>query len=110
MPLPTLDSLTDRLDEATVGLLGDPITIYPEFGAPIAVNGFVDYSEGRREFGVSAATDQPITIQLRVADIPGRPGKEWRATLPKLPGKTFGIKNVHLDEGGTLWSFDLVPA
>lgn len=105
--IPSLDSLTAKLDEATVRLLGDTTLITPPFGEERAVNAFVDHSEGRRDFGILSATAMDMTVAVRTADVPDRPGDTWRIRLPKVPDKIFRPSDVRLDESATFWTFAL---
>lgn len=104
MAMPDLESVTARLDAETVTLLGDTITYV---GLPAPIKAFVDHSEGRHDFGYSAATVQDMRLQVRVSDVPARPDATNRIQLPKIPGKTYAPRDVQLSEGGTFWDFGL---
>lgn len=105
MAIPTLEDMTERLDEGTAMLVGDPLTYDGN-----TINGFIDHVEMNR--GGIGAIEQDMSVQILRSDIPTRPGSANRITLPKLPGKTFKPVNVRLDDGATFWVFDLkeVPA
>jgi hypothetical protein len=100
MALPTLTSLTAKLDEMTAGLLGDPFDY-----DGLTFFGFVDYGEENRQ--AVGAIEQDMFIQVRVVDVPVRPNADNRIVLPKKPGKSYKPVNVTLDDGGTWWVFSL---
>jgi len=107
MPLPDLESLTPSLDTATVTLLGDTIA-YAADGATFAnIKVFADLSEQQRDYGMTAATVQEMSFEMRVVDAPVRPGDTVRIMIPKIPGKVYHPRNVGLTEGGTFWHFGL---
>ena len=107
MPLPTLEALTATLDATAVALLGDTLLFTPASGAPVT-RGFVDLGETARDFGITAAVDREITVELRVTDAPLRPGRADRLTIAALPGRTFVPIDAKLE--GTMWRFGVKDA
>lgn len=105
MAIPTLEDMTERLDEGSAMLVGDSL-VYDG----TTIKGFIDHVEMNR--GGIGAIEQDMSVQIMRSDVPTRPAATNRITLPKIAGKTFKPVNVRLDDGATWWVFDLkeVPA
>lgn len=104
MARPTLDDLTDRLDQATVGSLGDPVTYQDnQWGPSISITGFVDAAELARDFGQSASVADDLSIKLRVSDVPARPTRDARITITRT-GLIYKPVEVLRDASGRWWS------
>jgi len=65
----TLDALTDRLDETTVRILGDPITVTRDGGSPISIMAFVDHGERVRDYGFTTVVEGDRAVAIRKADL-----------------------------------------
>lgn len=102
MGIPTLESVTPMLDSIAVAVLGDTIVYTPAQGAPVT-RGFVDLGEAARDFGVSAAVEQDIVVEIRRADLPSRPASLDRLTITALPGKTYQPRDPVIRD--TFWRF-----
>lgn len=106
MPLPTLESLEGRMDDACMSILGDSIAYTPVAGA-VVTRGYVDYRDALREIETGQVIAQDITVGILIAAAPARPTTPCRITLAKAPGFTFKPVNVRRDQSGTHWEFEL---
>lgn len=85
-----LDSLTDKLNERCIEVLGDPI-IYKMVGCPaMTIYGFVDHTDKAVGFNGVQITNQDIEIEIRKVDVPVISETDL-ITLPQL-GKSFHPK------------------
>lgn len=101
MALPTLDALTEQLDERTVNLLGDPLTLTPRTGSPVLLMGFIDHGEGVRDFGLSAAQVGERMVMIRKTDR-AEIAKDDVFHLPAI-GLDFLPREIRNDESGRWW-------
>lgn len=111
--MPTLlESLTDSLDQQSVGLLGDTIDYTPAGSTRLTIVAFVNHEEVRGPSGSMGVVDQDIEVEAFKDAIPTRPADGDRFYLPKYTGAAFKPINVRLNPAGTGWLFALkkVPA
>jgi len=104
-----LESLTPGLFAACDQALGDTITIVPPGADAEAITLKVnaDYSDMKRDYGLSAAVVQDSKFDCDASKLPAKPGKGWRVTLHLLPGRTFEPRDVERDRSGLRWEFGL---
>lgn len=109
MPAPDLESRTSALFSACDDLLGDTVTITPpgDEMESITLKVHAAHKDARIDFGISSATAQDAVIDIDASKVPGRPGKGWRVTLPRIAGKTFEPRDTERDESGLRWIFGL---
>jgi hypothetical protein len=101
MALPTLESLTAKLDAETVGLLGDSIAYTPAGGATIGIKAFVDHRDKTDGFGGAQITDQNIIITTRKIDVV-QPNYGDIFFLPEL-GMSVSPRDWRSTESGRHW-------
>ncbi len=101
MALPTLDSLTDMLDEKTVELLGDPITYTPAGGTARALMVWGDQGERNQAGGGIGVIVGEKVIEVRMADAPVRPGPG--VIVEFADGSRYEPREVRSDESGRWW-------
>lgn len=108
LPGESFDELCARtVNQEPVARVGDRFFYTPDGGVEASVHGFVEHDEGRRDFGVSAAITQGMTVELSRDIAPVRPNARCRVRLPKLPGQLWSPINVRLNGAGTDWLFEL---
>jgi hypothetical protein len=107
MAIPTLDSMTELLDETSRDVLGETIQYKPSGGSYAGLGAHVDYGEATERFEAAQIVTQAIRVSLMKADVPAKPGSAVRVQLAKLAGLTFKPVNVASDSAGTHWEFDL---
>lgn len=56
---------------------------------------------------MTAATVQDAMLDIDNAKVPGKPGRGWRLTLPRIPGRVFEPIDVERDDIGLRWEFAL---
>ncbi|BBD98046.1 hypothetical protein SAMIE_1015470 [Sphingobium amiense] len=103
MPLPDLESRTEKLFSKSDQLLGDTITVVMPGSDPVTIKRQVSHRDKTRVLDFAAATAQDILIELDKATFPTRPQGTWRITLPRLPGRTFAPAGANTDESGFYW-------
>jgi hypothetical protein len=102
------DSLTDALNEASVGMLGDTITYTPMGGAAKTIKAFVDDYEAINDFGQSSAIAAEVTMQILITDVPVRPARDDRIMV-KTSGRTYSPLAARLGRDGRFWHVDCKP-
>jgi len=105
MALPTLEELTDTLDEKTVALLGDPFTLTPYGGSPIPLMGFIDHSERTRDYGFTTVREGDHIVEIRKTDRAAIANDDT-IHLPRL-SLDFLPKDVKSDQSGRWWGVAL---
>jgi hypothetical protein len=66
-----------------------------------------NYEDGVVTAGFSAAVEQKIELMVMKTDVPARPSKGVRITLPRVPGKMYEPVDVQDDATGYHWLFNL---
>ncbi|MFC4255387.1 hypothetical protein GRI97_08110 [Altererythrobacter xixiisoli] len=108
MALPNFAAFAARLRRTSVDVLGDAIQ-YRAAGsvAFVSLQAHVDYRDLAQGFDASQVIEQNIQISVIKTDVPAKPSKDARITLPKAPGLLFRPENVRSNKSGTRWDFEL---
>jgi hypothetical protein len=101
------EGLTDKLFGLCDQYLGDTVTITPPSGPAIVLKLNATHRDRRADFGLSSATVQDAMLDVDMHKLPGRPGKGWRVSLPRIPGRIFEPLDVERDDSGLRWEFAL---
>lgn len=108
MAIPSLRSVTARLDRVCADILGDEILYKTSAAGTYAtIRGHADLADGEVDMGNSVAVAQNVTVNVLMEDVPARPINTCRVQISLLPGLTFRPVNSRRDAAGTGWDFEL---
>lgn len=107
MALPTLESLTARLDRTCADILGEEVEYAADGSTFETVQGHVNYRDAAASFEGSEVIAQDITVSVLKADVPAKPTRTARIQLAKHPGRLFQPIGPRTDDSGTGWEFEL---
>lgn len=108
MAIPNIAAFADRLHRTSADALGGTIQ-YRAAGSPLFVSlqAHIDYGDQAQGFEAAQVIEQNIRVKVLKADVPAKPTKAARLTLPKVPGVLFRPENAGTSKSGAHWIFEV---